>query len=138
MPGRFQFNLKRLLGSVSLFAVAAWLFTVGGDDPRNAASLLAAVALGSAVGELFGRPFFGALVVIGFGAITLCLMLSMTNELGIFIVISALGCGMVLLYFIIEDRERQRRISRRHEAQSLAAKNRQRETCSGQQTNMPR
>lgn len=123
MSRRFQFNLKRLLGSVSLFAVAAWLLTIRDDDgPRNATSLLAAVALGSAAGELFGRPFFGALVVIGFGAITLCLMLSMTNELGIFIVIGALGCGIVLLYFIIEDRERQRRISRRYEAQSLAAK----------------
>lgn len=58
MSRRFQFNLKRLLGSVSLFAVAAWLLIISDDDgPRNATSLLAAVALGSAAGELFGRPF---------------------------------------------------------------------------------
>ena len=123
MPRRFQFNLKRLLRSVAFFAVVAWLLTIGDDDGLgNVTLLLATVALGSAVGELFGHPFVGALVVIGFGAIALGLMLTMTNELGIFIVIGALGFGNVLLYFIVEDRERQRRISRRHETQSLATK----------------
>jgi hypothetical protein len=62
---RFQFSLKMLARSTVLFSLAIWLARIA-FDPREddiAPFLALPVVIGAAIGQLFGRPILGCLIV---------------------------------------------------------------------------
>lgn len=113
MSRRFQFSLHRLLLATALLALATWLLRQWDADRELWAILLFPAALASAFGQLFGRPILGAFVVVGAEVLVMYVFLAMSNEFGIFFLTGSLGCGMTLVYFIIEDRLRTQRLARR-------------------------
>jgi hypothetical protein len=70
MSRRFQFSLGQLFSLTALTALAVWLWSLIGAPGRGVVGISAVaahpVAIGSAVGQLFGKPFKGAGLVIGF------------------------------------------------------------------------
>ena len=65
MSRRFQFNLKRMAGSLVLFSVAMWLARMAFNpaDDNVAAFIAFPMAIGAGIGQLFGRPIVGCLIV---------------------------------------------------------------------------
>lgn len=61
MPPRFQFSLRRLMGSISLACVSLWLLRY----PNTLAIFWFPFAVGAAVGQLFGHPIVGIVAAAG-------------------------------------------------------------------------
>jgi hypothetical protein len=61
-----QFTLARLLGAIALLSVAMSLFIHAPEDDTGFFILTGLIAVGSAIGQLYGYPIKGGLLVIGF------------------------------------------------------------------------
>jgi hypothetical protein len=69
----FQFTLARLLGAIGLLSAALSLFSRSGNDDTGFFICIGLIAMGSAVGQLFGKPIKGALIVVSIFVATVCL-----------------------------------------------------------------